>query len=117
MKKLLSTTMIAALAMIVAAPLADARPHHRGKHRYDNSYVYISGYRSCGTPIYKERYVRHYKRCGTPVWGYRIVPPPRHYYYERPRYERRYREYQPACPPPRYYGSGGRVIIQGVFGL
>ncbi|HSP43559.1 MAG TPA: hypothetical protein VLO11_11855 [Luteolibacter sp.] len=121
MNKLIPTTLIAALAMIVAAPLADARPHHRGKHHkhHYKSHVYVSGYRSCGTPIYQERYVRHYRSCGTPVWGHRVVAPPRHYRHARPRYHRD--SYcpppRPVCPPPRYHRSGGRVIIQGILGL
>jgi hypothetical protein len=118
MKATILTTVIAALAMISASPIADARPHHRGKH---GSHVYVSGYRSCGTPIYTERYIKRYKRCGAPVWGYRVVGPPRRYYVAPQPY------YRPACPPPAYYpppvcpppyphhGSG--VVIQGTFRL
>ena len=74
MKTIIPVTVVAALAM-ATAPLADARPpHHRGKHHA--SHVYISGYRSCGTPVYQERYVRSYMRCGTPVWGYRKIKHP-----------------------------------------
>lgn len=37
------------------------------------SRVYISGYQSCGTPIYKERYFIGYDRCGRQIWGTRLV--------------------------------------------
>ena len=73
----LITAAIAALTLFGVAPSAEAR------HKHSKSYVYVSGYRSCGTPVYTERYLRGYDRCGYPVWGYRTVP--------------RY------CPPPRAY--------------
>lgn len=110
MKNAILTSAIAALALVVAAPEADARSY-RGHH---SSHVYVSGYRSCGTPVYTERYVIRYRtRCGTPVWGYRAVrapvryaPPPRRYY--RPE----------VCPPhhPYPYHRGG-VVIHGSFRL
>jgi hypothetical protein len=109
----LITGVIAALTLFGVAPSAEAR------HKYSKSHVYVSGYRSCGTPIYTERYLIGHDRCGYPVWGYRTVqrycPPPREYY--RP----------PAvCPPPvvyppayPYYNSRPRsgVVISGAFRL
>ena len=108
MKTSILTSAIAALALIAAAPLADARSH-RGQ--YSNQ-IYVSGYRSCGTPIYTERYVRHYRpRCGSPVWGYRMAPAPVRYCAPPRRYYR-----PPVCPPPyrHSYGRNG-VMIQGSF--
>lgn len=110
MKNAFLTSAIAALALIAAAPEADARSY-RGHH---SSHVYVNGYRSCGTPVYTERYViRYRKHCGSPVWGYRVVaapvryaPPPRRYY-------------RPAvCPPPYPYSyHRGGVVFQGSFRL
>jgi hypothetical protein len=108
MKSIIVTFTIAALTLIGSVTPADARHSH-------SSRTYISGYRSCGTPIYTERYFVGYDRCGAPVWGYRIV---RSSYY-RPVVRARS---QAPCPPPVYYGhrggyrrdySGGRVVIQG----
>jgi hypothetical protein len=106
----LITAAIAALTLIGATPSADAR----SRHKHYKSHVYVSGYRSCGTPIHTERYLIGYDRCGYPVWGYRTVqrycPPPR-VYYSRPS----------VCPPPNpyYYGSRPRngVVISGSFSL
>ena len=107
----LITAAIAALTLFGATPSAEAG----SRHKHYKSHVYVSGYRSCGTPIYKERYIIRYDHCGYPVWGYRIVsppvrycPPPRHYYH------------RPACPPPySYYGGRPRsgVVISGAFRL
>ena len=91
---ILSTIALAALVMIGATSQADAHP--RG---VPAGHVYISGYRSCGTPIYTERYFVRHDRRGYPVWGYRAVP-------DRPSYRAAYRPapryYAPAvvCPPP-----------------
>lgn len=115
MKTILTTIAIAALALLGSAPELQARPYH-------SSRVYISGYRSCGTPIYSERYFIGYDRCGEPIWGVRVV---RQQPYYRPVVRPRY---VAPCPPPyrgstRYtysnYGrsySGGGVVVQGYFG-
>jgi len=110
MKTAILTSVLAALAMVAAAPTADARSH-RGHH---SSHVYVSGYRSCGTPIHTERYVMRYRpRCGSPVWGYRVVPAPVRYCPPPRRYYR-----QSACPPPYPYRHGrSGVVIQGSFRL
>lgn len=105
MKTTIITLTIAALALIGTATRAEARSY--------SSHTYVSGYRSCGTPIYTERYFIGYDRCGAPVWGYRVV---RSSY--RPVVRSRYHA---PCPPPVRYGhggyrrghSGGRVVIQG----
>ncbi len=80
----------AALALFAAAPVSEAGHRHRG-------HVYVSGYRSCGTPVYTERYCVGYRRCGAPIWRNRVVAAPRRAY----------------CPPP-YYRRGG-VVIHGSF--
>lgn len=116
MKKssILITAAISALALLGVTSPAEAGSYHK-HHR---NHVYASGYRSCGTPIYREKYLIAYDRCGYPVWGYRIVsppvrycPPPRDYYHSRPA----------VCPPPNpyYYGSRTRngVVISGSFRL
>ena len=105
----LITIAIAALGLFAAAPSADAR------HRYSN-HVFISGYRTCGTPIYKERYFIGYDRCGYPIWRYRVVAAPARYCPPPPRYYR-----PPVACPPRYpyYGGYPRngVVISGSFRL
>lgn len=112
MKKMITTLAVAALAILATAPLAEARSYRSGH----SSHTYVSGYRSCGTPIYTERYVRYYSHCGTPVWGYRTVSHTSRYHYvaPRPRYHS-----APVCPPPRYYNYSGRsgVTIHGSFRL
>jgi len=112
-KTIATTLAIAALALLGAAPQADARPHHSSH----SSRVYISGYRSCGTPVYMERYFIGYDRCGNPVWGERLVrqnyrpvvrypaPCPQPYYSS---------PYRPACREQPYRGGG--IVIQGHFG-
>jgi hypothetical protein len=106
MKSIIITLTLAAFALIGTATRADAGHY--------SSRTYISSYRSCGTPVYTERYFIGYDRCGAPVWGYRTV---RSSY--RPVVRARY---QAPCPPPVHYGhgggyrrghSGGRVVIQG----
>ncbi len=92
MKKINITIIVAAaLAMLGAAPLAEAR-----SYGHPASHVYISGHRSCGTPIYKERFFIRYNHCRRPVWGYRVVAGPRHYY-------------RPAVRPPVYRAKYGCV--------
>jgi hypothetical protein len=107
---ILITAAIASLILLGATPLAEARSH-RGHH---SSHVYISGYRSCGTPIYTERYLVRYMRCGSPVWGYRVVAPPRYCPPPRRYYQR------PVCPPPYPYSGGyyrSGVVIGGTLRL
>lgn len=119
MKTILSTFAITTLALIGLAPEAQARPPHH--HHHHSNRVYVSGHRSCGTPIYSERYLVGYDPCGEPIWGVRTVRQP----YCRPEVEPRY---VAPCPSPyqrpirnpysscnRPY-SGGGVVIQGYFG-
>lgn len=108
MKSFICTFAITALTLVGAAPQAEARSSRHSSH------VYISGYRSCGTPIYKQRYVVRYDRCGAPVWGYRVVAAPR--VYCPPPRPRCYPV--PACPPPLPYYGGCRnngIVIQGAI--
>ena len=115
MKSCIVTSAIAALVLFGASHQADARSH-RGRGHGHSNHAYVSGYRSCGTPVYTERYLIGYSRCGDPVWGYRRVSAPRPYCTPpRPRYYE-----APACPPPRPYYDGcsnGGVVIQGFFRL
>jgi hypothetical protein len=101
MKKIITATVATVLAMLAAAPLADARPY-RGA--VPSSHIYISSYRSCGTPVYTERYFIRHDRRGYPVWGYRTVAYRTHHYRSHrpaPRYH-----HVPVCPPPvRYHRS------------
>jgi len=117
MKAIITTFAIAAFTLLGAAPQAEAKPHH-------SSRIYISGYRSCGTPIYTERYFIGYDRCGEAIWGTRLV---REEYREervyRPVVRERYVEH---CPEPDYEDSryerressyrGDGISIQAVFG-
>ncbi|MCU0752645.1 MAG: hypothetical protein MUC40_06405 [Akkermansiaceae bacterium] len=124
MKTGIITAAIAALTLLGSATQGEARPK-RG-HKGDQAYV--SGYRSCGTPVYAQRHISHYKRCGTPVWKSRYVSPPRRYDYRVPvcpppvRYCPPPVRYCPppvqVCPPAYYqdYPRGG-VVIQGTFRL
>lgn len=116
MKTSIITAIIASITLLGTAPEGGARPH-RGHH---GGNVYVSGYRSCGTPIYQERYVSHYKRCGKPYWKTRSYCPPQPRYYRAPVYR------APVCPPPvpycppTYYHGGyprNGVVIQGTFRL
>lgn len=113
MKTWITTIAIAALTLSVGTSNAEARSHHRSE---SSRSVYISGYRSCGTPIYTERILVGYDRRGYPVWEYRVVEAPRYY---RPEPGPRYYS-APVCPPPRpsyggYRNSG--IVIQGSFRL
>jgi hypothetical protein len=76
-RNILPILATAAIVLLGSAPPAEAR------HGHYRSHVYVSGYRSCGTPIYTERYFIRHDCWGRPVWGYRVVTPPRRY-----------------CPPP-----------------
>ena len=117
MKSIIPTFAIAAMTFLGLAPELQARDHHH------DSRVYISGYRSCGTPVYSERYFIGYDHCGEPVWG---VRPSRQEC--RPVVRERYIA---PCPPPRYRSdryihderryddrcdSGRRIVIEGFFG-
>lgn len=98
MKTIALTLGIAALGLFGTAPTVEARGynHNRG---HVASHVHVSGHRSCGTPIYTERYLVGYDRRGFPVWGYRqVVHPPR--------------RFVPApCPPPRVIHPCGGPIV------
>jgi hypothetical protein len=114
MKTWITTAAVAALALLGATPNAEARDrHHRQyRHHVPESHIYISGYRSCGTPIYRERFCAGHDRYGRPIWRTRVVAAPRHY-----RSERRSRYY--SAPPRPAYGGYRRegIVIQGGFRL
>lgn len=86
MKTTLTAITALTLVFLAAAPQAEARGHRS----YRNT-VYVSGHLSCGTPIYRERYVIRYDRWGNPVWASRPCRAP-----YRPVVRRAYR---PVCPP------------------
>lgn len=112
MKNNIIASAIAALALLTVSPQADARPH-RGHH---SNQVYVSGYRSCGTPIYTERYVpRRNPHCGSPAYRQRVIYAPVRY---APPPRRCYVPPQPVCPPsyPHHYRSSG-VVFHGSFRL
>jgi len=111
--KTIITAIAATLTFLGTIPTAEATPY-RGRVQ---SSVYISGYRSCGTPIYTERYLVGYDCHGHPIWKYRTVRAPRAYCPPPPPR----RVYVAPCPPPapRHcapYPRGG-VVIQGTFRL
>jgi hypothetical protein len=116
MKSLLTTLAVAALALLGSAPQADARPHRR---HAESSYIYVSGYRPCGTPIYTERYLVGYDRWGQPIFQYRRVSAPRHHYRPEPCRPRYYST--PVCPPPPVYyrerSRGNGLVIHGSIRL
>jgi len=110
MKTKLITTLIAIAGMVLVAPTADAQcgtRFHGGYHQpHHASYVFISGYHRCGTPIYTERYLVGFDRFSRPIYGYRVI-------HHRPRHVRPApRGYHvPAGPPPRH-SSRGHVTIR-----
>lgn len=116
MKAILTTLAIATLALVGSAPEAQARPYH-----HSGGGVFISGHRSCGTPIYSERYLVGYDRCGAPIWEVRFVRQPSYRHVSRQRYV------EPCQPQYRrssyHYNSGHRrshsghsIVFQGCFG-
>jgi hypothetical protein len=93
MKSKLATLAAVVFTVLAAAPKAEAR--------HPESRIYISGYLSCGSPVYTERYLIGYDRCGHPVWGTRVI---RHE--AAPRYRR---ECAPVYQvPSRYVSQSGR---------
>lgn len=64
--KSLAIPALIALTLLGAAPTSEAGCGLPSR-------TYVSGYQSCGTPIYTERYFVGYDRCGNPVWGTRVV--------------------------------------------
>jgi len=116
MKNTIITTLLAAAAILVSAPAADAQRHHRNSHYHSHyghsqqqrsSYIFISGYQRCGTPIYSERYVVRYDRRSRPVYGYRVIRHRPHFVRPAPR---GYYVAPAPCPPPRR--SGGYISIR-----
>lgn len=116
MKAILTTFAIATLALLGSAPEVQARPYHPS-----GGGVYISGHRSCGTPIYSERYFIGYDRCGAPIWGvravrqsyYRPVAQPRYVAPCQPQYRSTSHRYSSGY---RRQHSGSSIVFQGYFG-
>lgn len=103
MKNKLITTILAAAAIIISAPAAEAQRHHRHhqhhshyQHQQHNNYIFISGYQRCGTPIYSERYIKYYDCRSYPVYGHRVIRHRPHHVRPAPR-----GYHVPSCPPPR----------------
>jgi len=107
MKNKLIATTVAAFAMLLAAPAADARGYRGAPPaHHHHSHVFISGYHRCGTPIYTERYLVRYDRHRRPVYGYRVIHHRPHFVRQAPRGY----YVAPACPPP--VRSGGHITIR-----
>ncbi len=104
MKHTILTAIIAAATIFAAAPAADAQRHHR--HHHQPTYIFVSGYHHCGTPIYTERYVIRYDRYRRPVYGYRVIRHrPHHVVRPAPRGYR-------VAPPPRHRRGGGYIRVR-----
>lgn len=111
MKNKFTTSLIAAVAMVIAAPSAEAQ-RHRHHHGQQNQMIFVSGYHPCGTPIYSERFVVRYDRFNRPVYRVRPVrhrpgfvrPAPRGYYAPHGYYAP-----QSVCPPPHRGGAAIRI--------
>jgi hypothetical protein len=119
MKTGIITAAIAAIALIGTTTQSEARPHR--KH-CNPSPVYVSGYRSCGTPVYQQHYVSPYRSYGKSYHRTRYVVPPRVHYYRAPVCPPPVRYCpppRPVCPPTYYHGGYPRngVVIQGTFRL
>ncbi|MFD2158747.1 hypothetical protein ACFSW8_07555 [Rubritalea tangerina] len=69
MKTLFYPVFVFALAAFFAPQALEARSC--SSH---SSYTYVSGYTSCGCPIYTKRVVRYYDCHGHPVYGYYRQP-------------------------------------------
>jgi len=65
MKSSIIHLTIAAMVLLGTVPQAGARSHQSAR-------IYISGYTSCGVPIYVERYFIGYDPCGNEIWGKRV---------------------------------------------
>lgn len=111
MKTTLLTTLLACLMTVGMVAQADARPRH-----HQQTVIYVSGYQSCGTPIYTEKRFCGYNRWGRPIWDYRVLRPGEY----RNGYGRRASVYRgngygyrdQGCSPHRAR-YGNRVIFQG----
>lgn len=137
MKKALGMIAIAVATLSALSATAEAG--------HSSARIFVSGYTTCGEPIYSEQVFVGYDGYGRALYQYRLLPPPNRrttvYYgggyrsYE-PRYESRYESrYEPRCEPryqsryvpdcePRYAGGGyypqrshTEVIISGSGGF
>jgi len=95
MKSIITLIAAAFITLLGTTTPADAR-------QYNNKRVQFSGYQSCGTPIYTERFFIGYDRCGDPIYGHRTV---RSHYQPvvRPRYAPVVRrQYIAPCPAQHF---------------
>jgi len=68
MKKLITLLSVITAGFALSPMSADARPSH--SHSRPASVVYVSGYASCGSPIYMKKVFSHYDRYGRAVYTY-----------------------------------------------
>lgn len=108
MKSFICTFAIAAIALIGAAPDAEARSYDQ------SSPARFSGYSHSGKPVYTKSYIVGYDRYGRPIWASRSAPAPSRYCAPPPRchpapvYRPRY-----GCDSgPRHHGG---ITVYGSF--
>lgn len=83
MKKIFTYISIITAAFLFAANSAEARTYPYG------GITYISGYASCGSPIYTKKVIVNHDRYGKPVYKYYSIPfVSKHKNYSRNTYNR-----------------------------
>lgn len=112
MKTAFAAFAIAALAFAGTASRAEAQSHCGSG---PSSYTYVSGYRSCGTPIYTQKYFAGYDHCGRVIWKYRVISPPvqyrpvsRNYHHAPPQYNYGHSRSYVQSYPSHYRGGSCR---------
>ncbi len=121
--KTIITSLISASFLILGSTTASAQ--HRAPHgsqygsQYVESYVYISGYRSNGTPIYVKRYRVGTDSHGHPRWKTTVIhnpvryfrkhgmPVPHHNTHHPSQGQRSFRGHAPAPHRPTYCPPSG----------
>ncbi|MGD7654122.1 MAG: hypothetical protein ACQCXQ_12955 [Verrucomicrobiales bacterium] len=121
--KTIITSLISASFLILGSTTASAQyctiyKSHHGSH-YIESYVYISGYRSNGTPIYVKRHRVGTDRHGHPRWKNTVIHNPVRYFRKHgqpvphldtrhsPGGQRSFRGHAPAPHRPTYCPPSG----------
>ncbi len=69
MKTILATIATVFVTLVALPQKAEARPHPVG-----HSYIYQSGYSSCGKATFIKRVIVSYNRCGQPIYRYYRMP-------------------------------------------